>query len=240
LRRLLLFLFSHRTLALLRWDLHFSAVRFGNVVFRKKPALLKRVAGAPRPLYLNLGSGPRGLADDHWINVDGYLDNNVHYLMDFSRRWPFPDNSLDGIFCEHVFEHFDFEGGQTLLREAFRALRPGQSIRIVVPDGNKILRTYYENPAELQHHRETGTGQAMDSVNSYFRQRYDHQFIYDWALLQQQLSDAGFSQIAQVSFQQADNSKPLLLDDPKYEWESLYAEASKPVRPPESAATTIR
>lgn len=203
-------------------------MRFGNALLRKKPVLLKRIAAAPRPLYLNLGSGPRGLADEHWINVDGYRDNNVHYLMDFTRRWPFPDDSLDGIFCEHVFEHFDFERGQSLLRESFRVLRPGQSIRMIVPDGNKILRTYYENPAELQAHRKTETGQAMESVNSYFRQRYDHQFIYDWTLLQQQLSAAGFGQIAQVSFQQANNSKPLVLDDPRYEWESLYVEASKP------------
>lgn len=228
-RRLLLFTLSHRTLALLRWDLHFLSVRIRNFLFRKNRGLLKRIALAGRPLYLNLGSGPRGLADDQWINVDGYCDNNVHYLMDISRRWPFPDDSLDGIFCEHVFEHFDFEHGQALLRESFRVLRPGHSIRIIVPDGNKILRTYYENPAELQAHRETGTGHAMDSVNSYFRQRYDHQFIYDWTLLQQQLSDAGFSQIAQVSFQQAGNSKPLVLDDQRYEWESLYVEASKPV-----------
>jgi predicted SAM-dependent methyltransferase len=209
-------------------------------MFRKRPALLKRVASSPRPLYLNLGSGPRGLADDHWLNVDGYPDNNIQYLMDFSRSWPFLDNSFDGIFCEHVFEHFDFERGQALLRESLRVLRPGQSIRIIVPDGNKILRTYYENPVELQAHRETGTGQAMDAVNSYFRQRYDHQFIYDWTLLQQQLSAAGFSQIAQVSFQQAKNSKPLVLDDPRYEWESLYVEASKPVRPADSATTIIR
>ena len=213
-------------------------MRLVNVLFQKRRALQKRVAASPRPLYLNLGSGPRGLADEHWINVDGYRDTNVQYLMDFGRRWPFPNDALDGIFCEHVFEHFDYEHGQVLLREALRVLRPGQSIRLIVPDGHKILRTYYENPVELQAHRETETGQAMDSVNSYFRQRYDHQFIYDWALLRQQLVDAGFNQIAQVSFQQAENSTPLVLDDPKYEWESLYVEATKPVN--DNAAITIR
>jgi predicted SAM-dependent methyltransferase len=239
-RRLLLFTLSHRTLALLRWDLHFLWVRISNFLFQKNRELLRRVALAGRPLYLNLGSGPRGLTDDHWLNVDGYRDNNVHFLMDFSRRWPFPDDSFDGIFCEHVFEHFDFEHGQALLQESLRVLRPGQSIRIIVPDGDKILRTYYENPVELQAHRETETKQAMDSVNSYFRQRYDHQFIYDWPLLEKQLRDAGFAQVAQVSFQQAINSKPVVLDDPRYEWESLYVEATKPLRATANAATTIR
>ncbi|HXM36033.1 MAG TPA: hypothetical protein VN920_12650, partial [Pyrinomonadaceae bacterium] len=77
----------------------------------RKKQLLRRIVEAERPIYLNLGSGPKGLADGHWINVDGYSDINVQYLMDFSRRWPFPNGSLDGIFCEHVFEHFDMERG---------------------------------------------------------------------------------------------------------------------------------
>ena len=229
LRRLPLFLFSHRTLALLRWDLHFLAVRFSNALFQRHSGLQKRVDSAPRPLYLNLGSGPRGVSDAHWINVDGYKDTNVDYLMDFTRPWPFADNSLDGIFCEHVFEHFDLEHGQRLLRESLRVLVPGRSLRIIVPDGERVLKTYYEDPAALMLHRETETKQPMDAVNSYFRQRYDHQFIYDWPLLEQQLRAAGFERIARVSFQQAQNAKPLLLDDPRYEWESLYVEATKPV-----------
>src|SRR5436309_1796939 len=50
------------------------------------------------PTFLNLGSGPRGLADPHWINVDGFRDRNVHFLIDFNRRLPFPDRSFAGVF----------------------------------------------------------------------------------------------------------------------------------------------
>ena len=95
--------------------LSFFSSSLKQLLLRRKPSLLKRISALPGPLYLNLGSGPRGLADDHWINVDGYRDKNVHYLMDLTRPWPFVDDSLDGIFCEHVFEHFDFERGQALL-----------------------------------------------------------------------------------------------------------------------------
>lgn len=190
--------------------------------------MLKGLAAHQGPLYLNLGSGPRGVNDEHWINVDGYRNANVQYLMDLSRCWPFPNNSLDGIFCEHVFEHFDLEQGQAVLREAMRVLEPGGSIRIIVPDGAKILKSYCENPAELLRHRETQTPHAIDAVNSYFRQRYEHQFIYDWPLLEHQLRSAGFREIAKVSFGNGIVSASIILDDQSYEWESLYVEARKP------------
>jgi predicted SAM-dependent methyltransferase len=229
-RRLLLFLFSHRTLALIRWDLHFTCLRFTNLILLRKKALLKRIAQTERPLYLNLGSGPRGSASNHWINVDGYADTNVQYLMDFSRSWPFPDSSIDGIFCEHVFEHFDFAQGQALLRESMRVLQPGGCIRIIVPDGQKILETYVASPTELLAHRDHDTQYAMEVINSYFRQRYEHQFIYDWQLLKDQLAQAGFDRISEVSFGEGDASNQLLLDDERYAWESLYVEASKPAQ----------
>src|SRR5258706_6784509 len=119
--------------------------------------------------------------------------------MDFGRRRPFPDSSLDGIFCEHVFEHFDLERGLTVLRESFRVLQPGGCLRIIVPDGEKILRSYFEEPSELLRHRPGATPCAMEAVNSYFRQRYEHQWIYDWELIEHQLRHAGFDQIARVS-----------------------------------------
>ncbi|MBC8029378.1 MAG: methyltransferase domain-containing protein [Pyrinomonadaceae bacterium] len=228
-RRILLFLFSHRTLALLRWDLHFLSIRLNNLILQKDRRLLKNIADGERPAFLNLGSGPRGLKDGNWINVDGYADTNVQHLMDFARSWPFPDNCFDGIFCEHVFEHFDFEQGQKVLRESLRVLQPGRAIRIIVPDGEKILRSYCENASELSAHRETETGRAMEAVNSYFRQGYEHQFIYDSELLRHQLAAAGFDRITRVGFAKGNASSAIILDDARYEWESLYIEAVKPL-----------
>ena len=69
----------------------------------------------------------------------------------------------------------------------------------------------------------------MDVINSYFRQRYEHQFIYDWELLEYQLARAGFDQIVKVSFGEGEASRPVLLDDARYEWESLYVEAIRPI-----------
>jgi predicted SAM-dependent methyltransferase len=226
-RKLLFFFFTQRTLALVRWDIHFVQVRLANALFRRGNKVV-RGAGKRDAKYLNLGSGPRGKADGGWINVDGYRDRNVDICLDFNRRLPFPDGQFEGIFCEHVFEHFDFEQGQALLKECLRVLRPGGRIRIIVPDGEKILRTYLDNPGELVERRGPDNPFAMDAVNSYFRQRYEHQFIYDWPLLEHQFSRAGFTGIERAGYMSGGPPTDILLDDAKYEWESLYVDAVRP------------
>jgi predicted SAM-dependent methyltransferase len=176
------------------------------------------------PLFLNLGSGPRGIDDAHWVNVDGFRDTNVHFLLDLGRALPFPDESFDGVFCEHVLEHFSVEDGERLAREICRVLRPGGCLRVVVPDAELLLRMYCETPRELPARRGEGNQTPMEVINTYFRQRYEHQFLYDWATLRQVLSRAGFSGISRSAFGQS-LRQAIALDDRKYEWESLYVEA---------------
>jgi len=215
-------------LVAIRWDLHFLRVRFHNAVTLRKSRIAHRLAYA-RPKFLNLGSGPRGIANDEWFNVDGWLDQNVHVALDFNRPLPFPNNYFEGIFSEHVLEHFDLGQGQNLLKECFRILRPGACLRLIVPDGEKLIRTYIENPSELVGRRNGNRkGFAMEAVNSFFRQRYEHQFIYDWPMLEDQLKRAAFGEVSHVDYQQGKASLGIMLDDEKYSWESLYVEAVKP------------
>jgi predicted SAM-dependent methyltransferase len=227
-RALLLFLFAHRTVALARWDFHFLGVRARNVLLGNRRKLDQRLKQAASPVYLNLGSGPRGIDAPNWINVDGYPDRNVHYCLDLNRSLPFSNDTFDGIFCEHVLEHFNLEQGRLLLQECLRILRPGGCVRLIVPDGARILRSYCDAPEELLQHREVESGVAMEAVNSYFRQRYEHQCIYDKQLLGHILSKVGFDSISRVTFREGVASSCIMLDDEKYAWESLYMEASKP------------
>lgn len=103
--RLLLFLFSHLFLAIARWELHFLAVRAANEMTGQKRRIQRTLSARHRPLYLNLGSGPRGWAGERWINVDGFMDSNVDFLLDLGRPTPFPNFAFDGVFTEHVLEH---------------------------------------------------------------------------------------------------------------------------------------
>jgi len=187
----------------------------------------QRVAAGAK--YLNLGSGPRGVQSVSWINIDGWPDKNVDFAVDLTRSLPFGDETFSGIFCEHVLEHFDIEQGNALLKECLRILKPGACVRLIVPDGETILTTYLKNPAELIAKRGMESPFAIDVVNSYFRQRYEHQYIYDWSMLQNEFVKLGFSDVRRVSYKEGVISQPIILDDEKYAWESLYVEASKPL-----------
>lgn len=225
-RGFFLFLFSHRFLAIGRWEIHFLKVRLRNALTSQNARITKFLATRQTPTYLNLGSGPRGLDDPHWVNVDGFADRNVHFLIDFNRRLPFPDNSFAGVFCEHVMEHFSLEDGEAVAREICRVLKPGGCFRIVVPDAERIMRSYFDAPAELVAMRDPNAT-PMEVVNSYFRQRYEHQFLYDAPTLAALLGRAGFARAERQAFHKGSVQDLFSQDDQKYEWESLYMDALK-------------
>jgi|KBSMisStaDraftv2_1062788.scaffolds.fasta_scaffold347997_2 predicted SAM-dependent methyltransferase len=244
LRKILLFLLSHRALAIVRWDLHLLRLRIRNAITLQNRRIWSYVAARPSPLFLNLGSGPRGIDDAHWINVDAYYGKHVHYLLDFTRKLPFADQSFNGVFCEHVLEHFSFDCGESLAREVYRILRPGGFFRIIVPDGELILRRYFEAPNELIAWRGDSCLTAMQVVNSYFRQRYEHEFLHDFVALEKLLRCAGFTTVSRADFGRGVRCNSIVLDDPKYQWESLYVEAQKQLpanmtRDPEASRATL-
>ena len=225
-RRLALFLFSHRFLALAQWEAHFLIVRLVNFLTGQNRRLRQFLATHGSPVYLNFGSGPRGKDSVHWLNIDGYHDHNVHFQLDFSRSLPLADNLFDGAFCEHVIEHFSYEDGQRVCAEINRVLRPGGVFRVIVPDAELIVRTYLEDPERLVAYRGPPGATAMQAVNSLFRQRYEHQFLYDWQTMERMLASAGFAEVTRRK--PGEGSCPaLLIDDDKYVWESLYVEAVK-------------
>jgi predicted SAM-dependent methyltransferase len=124
-----------------------------------------------------------------------------------------------------VLEHFGQEDGERLAAEVRRILRPGGVFRVIVPDAELVLKRYFEAPGELVADRGAGEGTAMEMVNSYFRQRYEHQFMYDWPTLEQTLRRAGFASVVRSGFRDAAACAPWRIDDEKYARESLYVEA---------------
>jgi predicted SAM-dependent methyltransferase len=203
-------------------------LRLKNFVTNTHSRVRRHVATMPSPRYLNLGSGPRGIASPEWLNIDGYLDKNVQFRLDFSRPFPFEDECFDGVFCEHVLEHFDMENGQRLIAECNRILKPNGTVRFIMPNAETIMRAYVETPDLLVEKRQPSTNTAMQSVNMWFRQRYEHECLYDPALARIQFEKAGFSRVDFSAYRKSDCCpESLLLDDEKYAWESIYIDAVK-------------
>ena len=200
-------------------------VRLRAVLTGQRGKIRRFVATRSSPVLLNLGAGPRGIDDAHWVNVDGAPDAGVRFLVDFQRPLPFDDAAFDGVFCEHVLEHFSQEDGARLVADVRRILRPGGVFRVIVPDAEFVLKSYFEDPQALVADRGEGEGTAMEMVNAYFRQRYEHQFMYDWQTLERTLRRAGFSHVVRSRFRDPSACSPVRIDDEKYARESLYVEA---------------
>lgn len=86
---------------------------------------------------LNLGCGRNIMPG--WINADLTAHVPEVFTMDATRPFPFPDNSFDYVFSEHMFEHLDLYGQQNMMRECHRVLRPGGILRLAMPNFDFLI-----------------------------------------------------------------------------------------------------
>jgi len=114
-------------------------------------------------MKLNLGCGPQVV--EGWINVDyalgarlattTVLGATVRALGLFNMRWdprihihdltkplPWADGTADVCYTSHTVEHMSRDEGRHLVSEAYRVLRPGGVLRVVVPDLHDVVDRY--------------------------------------------------------------------------------------------------
>jgi len=93
-----------------------------------------------RPLLLNIGCGEHYHND--WVNLDFTGHSYSVLVHDVAYGLPFPDACFDGVYHSHVLEHLPRDDAPAFLRECYRVLKPGGTLRVVVPDLETIARTY--------------------------------------------------------------------------------------------------
>lgn len=188
-------------------------------------------AGVAAKDYLTVGCG-RNIQDE-FINLDYHWRPGIDLCWDVTKGLPLKDESLKGVFTEHCLEHLAFESIGFVLNEFRRVLKPGGTVRIIVPDGGLYLSRYAETvggkpgtgiPYAEGDCRE-GVYSPILSVNRLFRES-GHQCIYDFHLLELLLKKEGFVKIRRESFR-AGRDAQLLIDSESRRAESLYVEASK-------------
>lgn len=89
---------------------------------------------------LNLGCGCR--FHPAWENLDFTSTGEGIITHNLTQGIPFSDNSIDVVYHSHLLEHFSRSEADFFLKECCRVLRPGGILRVVVPDLEKITRTY--------------------------------------------------------------------------------------------------
>jgi ubiquinone/menaquinone biosynthesis C-methylase UbiE len=158
-----------------------------------------------------------------WIRtVVWYLFNRVIYqmgdvlYMNLNKPWKYKDNSVDIVYASHTFEHLSQKSAKLFLSEAYRCLKPGGSIRLVVPDLYKICKKYID---EYEHgDAEDPTTFIMWAINmnregqygnpGFFKriifefQGYPHQhkFMYDEKSLGKRMKEVGFDELVSLQY----------------------------------------
>lgn len=162
------------------------------------------------PRKLQIGGGYHTL--DGWLNGD-LIAGDIY--LNATKRFPFPDESVDYIFAEQFIEHLDFEEGLLCLRECYRVLKNGGNIRLSTPDLEALCSLYEDQNPDVdlntamdrhitQHNKELTT--SCHFLNDFFR-LWGHSFIYDEETLRIQLRRAGFSKIVRKKFGDSDEKE---------------------------------
>lgn len=191
------------------------------------------------PTLLNLGSGT--VAPSSWINIDrspnvildrfrplkrllfrlGLL-SPVHMVewpknvtrLDITKKLPFPDQSVDGIYSSHTLEHLYLDDARTVLRECRRVLKQNAVLRLALPDAEGFARDLVDasNAGDpdagwnfnkalccVDERRPTLKRRLLSSLSS-----PPHRWQPTGGLVMNLLAEAGFTEITIRSYLQGD------------------------------------
>lgn len=177
------------------------------------------------------------------ISNVSYESNNMIY-MNLNNNWSFKDSSVDIVYASHLFEHLSLKSADLFLKEAYRSLKPGGVIRIVVPDLYQIAKQYISKYAEIEEgdttefilwainmHREGQYGNPSflkKIILEWQGYPHQHKFMYDKKSLINKIKSYGFVEINSLTYgvtNLIDEIKDVEGDKESYL--SVYIEAKK-------------
>lgn len=181
---------------------------------RRDRALIETHLASSQIRKLHLGCGLHKLAG--WLNSDLFpLDVDVLHL-DATSVFPLQSNTFDFIYNEHMIEHVPYTAGQMMLKECYRVLKPGGTIRISTPDLDFVVGLYRGEKSDLQNayirwSTDNFVKWAPEASGSYvvnnFVRDWGHQFIYDEKSLSLSLDLAGFSNVKRRKLNVSDHAE---------------------------------
>lgn len=141
--------------------------------------------------------GAERFTDSGWFSTDLFPTSPGVQYLDATKRWPFADECLDAIVCEHMIEHVSVPEGAAVLKEAFRVLKPGGALRVVTPDIALVAALLQGEEREYARWSNNIYGGPNEGSNPIFTvnrmmREWGHTFIYDEATLRSLLANAGF------------------------------------------------
>jgi predicted SAM-dependent methyltransferase len=216
----------------------------GNTSFNQR-RLRKQLAQFDR---LNVGCGEypqSGVAD--WLNIGLFSLKRVPYGMvkhegsrailhfDMTRSIPMFDNTVQYIYSSHFIEHLTLDQGLAFVKECYRVMKPGASIRLTCPDLEIWACKYAENDtafferfyAIFPSYPDLRTkGQIMvGQIHG-----WGHRWLYDFDSLRDLLERAGYVEVVKCQHHRSalPDIEELEPHDEGRIMETLFVEARKP------------
>ncbi|MDR3177221.1 MAG: methyltransferase domain-containing protein [Desulfovibrio sp.] len=205
-----------------------------------RPFVIKRYLNSHNRRLLNVGAGPhKGKGD--WLTADAFKAEADIYLNVYS-KFPFPDNSFDVVYSEHLIEHIVVDKIAHFLQEVYRILKPGGLLRITTPDleihssnyvsKNDIFFTPIIDKYKARLDKQKNKYWLIRSNGGAFMTRavqrfYRHRFMYDYEILASCINEIGFTKSIKQSYGQSIVEEIGQQDRCDRAFETLYIDAIK-------------
>ena len=158
---------------------------------------------------LNIGSYIQ-MSSHGWVNMDrlealsGFARNHGYKFMYYDatmQALPFGMQPVDLIFSSHMLEHLTVDDGLKFLRDCYRVMKPGATIRLTMPDTDKLTELFVCGDLfELDDLLPPADAALMPSMKLFKFLADGHKTAYNWASLGPMLNLAGFKNVERKSF----------------------------------------
>jgi predicted SAM-dependent methyltransferase len=115
-----------------------ARIRYLQIKRSMVPARIPAAAGGKLNVHLGCGK----IDHPEFINIDGFPFPHVHYAQTIDKLPQFKTGTVDLIYASHCLEHFGYRQTRLVLAEWFRVLKKGGTLRLSVPDFDKLVHLY--------------------------------------------------------------------------------------------------
>ena len=174
---------------------------------------------------LNWGCG--GVGEPGWINTDVKEGPGIDLPADILEGLPLEDESIDYVVSIHALPeiHYDMQG--PVLAELRRVLRPGGTLRLALPDLEKVVAAYQRGERDFflipDEDMQSLGGKLIAHLVWYGYSRTF--FVPDF--IEELLRKAGFAEVTHLSYMETASAHPGIVELDNRENESLFVEATK-------------
>lgn len=151
---------------------------------------------------LDIGSGKKPTHGHD--TLDKNTESTPTYSFDLTMPdWPIQEAIYDEVLLIHVLEHLPMSKVDQVLKRIFRIMKPSGVLRIHVPNGPLVAKTYLAQPDQLLRLQMTIYGNEAETDPA-----FAHKVLYDFSMLRKVLMDAGFAGVEETTQDYEDHHDP--------------------------------